>query len=111
MLRALQRLGYSDTPLLKGILAPVDKEIFQENLQVVEGTLPKELNGALVRTGPNDPFKPWGGYHLYASCYHFSANQRVHSFCGFLVHAHKVSHSMAVPAARQGGNLLVLPFI
>ena len=67
MLRGLQRLGYRDSPLWKGIVAPINTEVFQENLQVVEGALPKDLSGVLVRTGPNDQHRPWGGYHLCAA--------------------------------------------
>ena len=52
---------------MKGILAPIDTEVFQEKLEVVEGAVPPELSGVLVRTGPNDQHKPWGGYHLCAA--------------------------------------------
>lgn len=59
------------------MLAPVDTEIFQEDLQVVEGSLPKELNGVLLRTGPNEPFKPWGGYHLCEPACHIRSCLRI----------------------------------
>lgn len=63
ILHTLQWIGKEDSPFIKGVMAPVPYEIFTENLEVVEGTLPKELSGAYMRTGPNPQHKPWGGYH------------------------------------------------
>lgn len=33
---------------------------------VVEGEVPRELNGAFMRNGPNPQYAPRGGYHLFA---------------------------------------------
>ena len=45
----------------------MEKELFQTDLKVVAGTVPKELNGTFLRTGPNPQHQPWGGYHWYVS--------------------------------------------
>lgn len=41
----------------------MEKEVFTEDLKVVEGAVPADLSGAFLRTGPNPQHKPWGGYH------------------------------------------------
>lgn len=40
------------SPFLQGNFAPVEKEITSVDLKV-EGSLPRELNGRLLRVGPN----------------------------------------------------------
>lgn len=58
---------------LSGNYAPIQNEIFVENLKVI-GEIPKELNGALYRNGPNPQFpddnKHWfegdGMLHMFA---------------------------------------------
>jgi carotenoid cleavage dioxygenase-like enzyme len=46
-------------------MGPVDKEVFQTELEVLEGSIPAGLEGVYIRTGPNPQHKPWGGYHWY----------------------------------------------
>lgn len=50
---------------LSGVNAPVKTERFTKEL-TVEGTIPLELNGLYIRTGPNIQHAPVGGYHLCA---------------------------------------------
>ncbi|GFR51519.1 hypothetical protein Agub_g13935 [Astrephomene gubernaculifera] len=50
---------------LTGNFAPVDDELFSEDLPVVEGKLPPGLDGCYVRAGPNPFFKPVAGYHWF----------------------------------------------
>lgn len=60
--RTLLSFQKSDTMFLKGIRKPVTTEVFRKQL-LVEGKVPKELNGVYIRTGPNPQFQPLGGYH------------------------------------------------
>ena len=60
-----------DNPFLQGNFAPVDVETTTHDL-VVEGVIPSELNGALLRDGPN-PIAPGAGHHW------FSGDGMVHS--------------------------------
>ena len=48
---------------LSGGFAPVERELHESELEVVEGELPSGLAGAFVRTGPNPALQPMGGYH------------------------------------------------
>jgi carotenoid cleavage dioxygenase len=52
-------------PYLMGHWAPVHTEVLAQDLEVIEGELPADLNGAFVRTGPNPKLTPEGGYHLF----------------------------------------------
>lgn len=52
-------------PYLSGNYAPVDKEVHEQELVVVEGKLPAGLEGAFVRNGPNPLLKPVAGYHWF----------------------------------------------
>uniref|UniRef100_A0A7S0WUG4 carotenoid 9,10-dioxygenase n=1 Tax=Chlamydomonas leiostraca TaxID=1034604 RepID=A0A7S0WUG4_9CHLO len=49
---------------LAGNFGPVRDEIATGELEV-EGTLPADLSGAYVRTGPNPALDPVGGYHWF----------------------------------------------
>ena len=51
-------------PFLSGNYAPVREEITADNLKVV-GKLPAELEGMVVRNGPNPQFDPPGPYHWF----------------------------------------------
>ncbi|GAB4814752.1 hypothetical protein N2152v2_001798 [Parachlorella kessleri] len=53
------------SPYLRGNYAPVSDEIFQDQLEVVEGKLPAVLNGAFLRNGPNPAVPMAGGYHWF----------------------------------------------
>ncbi|GAB4824146.1 hypothetical protein N2152v2_011192 [Parachlorella kessleri] len=54
-----------DNPYLGGNFAPVEDERFDGWLEVVEGELPKALNGAFLRNGPNPAVQPNGKYHWF----------------------------------------------
>jgi carotenoid cleavage dioxygenase-like enzyme len=54
----------SDSPYFHGLLAPVDDE--REDLDLeIEGEIPAGLNGIFVRNGPNPQFRPEGAYHPF----------------------------------------------
>lgn len=52
---------YLEAPLY----APIDKEIFVEELQVIEGEIPADFSGAYVRNGPNPKYEPMGRHHWF----------------------------------------------
>lgn len=54
----------SENPFLNGNYAPWREEGDAYDLEV-EGEIPRELNGALYRIGPNPHFKPRGRYHWF----------------------------------------------
>nr|WQF66836.1 carotenoid cleavage dioxygenase CCD4.3 [Verbascum giganteum] len=65
--------NYLDSPLrpsidpkhvLSGNFAPVD-ELPPTLCDVVEGSLPRSLNGVYIRNGPNPQFMPRGPHHLF----------------------------------------------
>ena len=63
----------SDNPYLNGNYAPWREEGDAFDLEI-EGELPRELNGALYRIGPNPHFKPLARYHW------FDGDGMVHAF-------------------------------
>ncbi len=63
----------SDNPFLSGNYAPWREEGDAADLEI-EGQLPRELNGALYRVGPNPHFVPQGRYHW------FDGDGMIHSF-------------------------------
>jgi len=63
----------SDNPFLVGNYAPWREEGDAFDLEI-EGELPRDLNGALYRIGPNPHFKPFGPYHW------FDGDGMVHAF-------------------------------
>ena len=49
---------------LQGAYAPVHEfDVVDSELEVVEGALPPELDGAFLRIGPNPVLPPLNGYH------------------------------------------------
>ena len=54
----------ADNPVLQGNFAPVAQELDLKTLEVV-GELPAELNGTLLRDGPN-PIVPGPQYHWFS---------------------------------------------
>lgn len=54
----------SISPFLRGNFAPVTEERTDEGLEVW-GKLPAELNGMVLRNGPNPRFKPLKRYHWF----------------------------------------------
>jgi carotenoid cleavage dioxygenase-like enzyme len=63
----------TDNPFLSGNYAPWREEGEAYDLEI-EGELPRELNGALYRIGPNPHFMPGGRYHW------FDGDGMVHAF-------------------------------
>ncbi len=63
----------TDNPFLSGNFAPWREEGDAPDLEV-QGALPRELNGALYRIGPNPHFQPRGRYHW------FDGDGMIHSF-------------------------------
>ena len=57
-------LATKTNPYLEGNFAPVNHEIWTEELPVI-GELPLELNGLLVRNGPNPRFAPMGRHRWF----------------------------------------------
>jgi carotenoid cleavage dioxygenase len=53
-----------ENPFLKGIYAPIATEITADDLTVI-GEIPKDLDGAYLRNGPNPVFQPGGRYHWF----------------------------------------------
>ena len=51
-------------PYLNGLYAPVQKEVAAQDLSVV-GELPRDLNGAYFRNGPNPQHAPSGMHHWF----------------------------------------------
>lgn len=47
------------------LYAPVEKEIAVDELEVIEGEVPKDLWGSYVRNGPNPKYAPTGRYHWF----------------------------------------------
>ncbi len=47
---------------LRGLFAPVQTEIDAGPLDVIQGAIPRELNGVYLRNGPNCRFPPLGSY-------------------------------------------------
>jgi hypothetical protein len=67
IVRALQRIHYNvDNPFLKGHHMPIKDEVHVHGLDVV-GTLPPELDGVYLQTGPNAQHEPIGAHNLCAA--------------------------------------------
>ena len=54
----------TENPFLTGNYGPVDEEVTATDL-VVDGTIPAELQGRYLRTGPNPYRMPEGPYHWF----------------------------------------------
>ena len=64
---------YPNQRFLRGNFAPLRMECDAPDL-VIEGALPRELNGTLFRNGPNPLYAPRDNYHM------FSGDGMVHAF-------------------------------
>jgi hypothetical protein len=57
-------LKAKNNPFLNGNYAPIQKETLEPvEVVVKEGSIPNDLRGAFVRTGPNPALIPDGAYH------------------------------------------------
>ena len=52
-------------PLLQGVYAPVMQELALEELKLLKGSIPTDLNGVYLRAGPNARYAPNGRYHPF----------------------------------------------
>lgn len=52
-------------PLLQGVYAPVMEELQLQDLKLVKGSIPTDLNGVYLRAGPNARYAPNGRYHPF----------------------------------------------
>jgi carotenoid cleavage dioxygenase-like enzyme len=92
----------TDNPYLEGNFAPVDRESTLFDL-AVEGELPKDLNGLLLRNGPN-PVGPIGaGHHWFvgdAMLHAIELSQgRARSYRNRWVRTAHVNETLGLPAA------------
>ena len=51
-------------PYLHGLFAPIEREVAVDNLDVI-GEIPRDLNGAYFRNGPNPSSPPEGMHHWF----------------------------------------------
>jgi carotenoid cleavage dioxygenase len=58
------RIEAGENPFLGGTYAPIDTEITADDLEVI-GEIPRDLDGAYLRNGPNPIFQPRGRYHWF----------------------------------------------
>jgi carotenoid cleavage dioxygenase len=56
------RFDPATDPALKGILAPVTRELPATPMKLVAGAIPRELRGTYYRNGPNPRYTPIGSY-------------------------------------------------
>ncbi|WP_312470289.1 carotenoid oxygenase family protein [Neobacillus sp.] len=47
------------------LYSPIEKEIYVDELTVIEGKVPNDIYGAYVRNGPNPKHEPNGRYHWF----------------------------------------------
>jgi hypothetical protein len=90
VVRALQGVHYNrNNPFLTGNYAAVKDEVHVHRLDVI-GSLPTELDGVYMRTGPNPQHEPIGGYAMCAvsSCVHLAC------FCALFVCARLMSSAV-----------------
>ena len=52
-------------PLLQGVYAPVMEELQLQDLKLIKGSIPTDLNGVYLRAGPNARYAPNGRYHPF----------------------------------------------
>ncbi len=92
----------SDNPFLNGNYAPWREEGDAYDLEV-EGEVPRELEGALYRVGPNPHFKPLGRYHW------FDGDGMVHAFVlreGRAAYRNRYVKSDGLQAEMKAGHAL-----
>jgi carotenoid cleavage dioxygenase-like enzyme len=53
-----------ENPFLRGVNAPIAREIIADQLEVI-GEIPRDLDGAYLRNGPNPTLQPRGRYHWF----------------------------------------------
>src|SRR5438093_574643 len=56
--RGSMDVKFPDIPLYRGWGAPLRSEVDAHDLEVVSGSVPKDLNGSLYRCGPDRQYPP-----------------------------------------------------
>lgn len=91
-----------DNPILRGNFGPVGKEVEREALEVI-GTIPPELNGVLLRTGPN-PVNPGLNHHWFTGDGMLHAismeNGKAATYRNRWVRTDSVEQKLGLPAAK-----------
>ena len=64
---------FPDNPFLQGYYEPITFEADAPDL-VIEGEIPRELNGTFYRNGPNPQVPPKNDYHF------FTGDGMIHAF-------------------------------
>jgi carotenoid cleavage dioxygenase len=54
-----------DNPYLHGVYAPTTVETQSDHLEIISGEIPKDLNGAYLRNGPNPVYQPKHNHHPF----------------------------------------------
>jgi carotenoid cleavage dioxygenase-like enzyme len=97
---------YPNHPNLVGGFAPIHMECEAPDL-VVEGEVPRELNGAFFRNGPNAQFAPRGDYHFFAG------DGMVHGFYlddGNVSYRNRYVHTVKYNKENEAGEALFSAF-
>ena len=61
----LAPFGEEYGPLLTGVFAPISQEFDLQDLKLIKGSIPEDLNGVYLRAGPNARYEPNGRYHPF----------------------------------------------
>lgn len=101
----------ADNPYLKGNFRPVADEFTETNLRV-SGTLPKELNGRLLRQGPNPASEPGPNHHWFLGhgmihAIHLEGGQ-ARGYRNRWVRTRPLEHATGKPAATKAEPALML---
>ncbi|MCY4277157.1 MAG: carotenoid oxygenase family protein [Gammaproteobacteria bacterium] len=94
---------YADNPFLKGNFAPIRMECDAPDL-IIKGEIPKDLNGALYRIGPDPQFAPVGSHHW------FGGDGMVHMFRvenGRVAYRNRYVRTKKFELEREAGKALV----
>lgn len=97
---------FPNHPHLRGGFAPLQMECDVNDL-VIEGEIPKELNGSFYRNGPNAQYAPRGQYHMFAG------DGMVHAFHieeGRVSYLNRWVRTVKWHKERQAGRALFSPF-
>jgi carotenoid cleavage dioxygenase len=63
--RVLTSLEPSENPYLNGAWKPIDSEVTASGLEVIEGAIPKDLDGVYIRNTQNQVHQPLGYFHPF----------------------------------------------
>ena len=101
------QLQPQDNPVLQGNFAPVDKENSIDRLEVI-GTIPEDLQGTLLRAGPN-PVNPGPNHHWFMGdamlhAIHLS-NGQAKSYRNRWIRTKALAEKTGMPAAAGGSQV------